>query len=234
MKEINNLIYTLEINYINNSDINISISIKLSDDGLQVKSVRVGNICITEETIKGRVLSGRFDNLDGYCGYKYDYKNGENLLNINPNISLNTAISLINKTKKQSDFLSTELILNSISRNDYRVITLDKGSLNIIKTISAVNEKSQNCSLQESVDLLKLDGEESFVEQYKKTVYKIDDKCIIEENQTVVDSNIKSQLNELANIISKTPQNYKELIKFKNQITKNTINNTINEGKCYE
>ena len=114
MKEINNLIYTLEIDYENASGARTSISVKLHDTGLKIKSVKVGDICITEETINGRVLSGRFDNSNGYCGYRYDYKNGENLLNINPNTSINTAISLINKTKQKLDFLSAELVLSSI------------------------------------------------------------------------------------------------------------------------
>ena len=99
MEKINNLIYTLEINYINNSSLDTSIAIKFYDNGLKIKSVRVGNVCVTEETINGRILSGRFDNLDEFCGYKYDYQNGENLININPNTSLDRAISLINKTK---------------------------------------------------------------------------------------------------------------------------------------
>ena len=170
MKEINNLIYALEINYTNNSQLNTSISIKLHDNGLEIKSIKVGNVCITEETLNGRIFSGRFDNSDGYCGYKYDYQNRENLLNINPNIPIDTATSLISKTKMESDFLSAKLVLSSISRDDYRVVALNKGSLNIIKTISAENEKSENCSLQESIDLLKLDGAESFVEQHKKRV----------------------------------------------------------------
>ena len=154
MKGINNLVYTLEIDYENMSGIHTSISVKLHDSGLKIKCVKVGNISITEETINGRILSGRFDNLDEYCGYKYDYQNGEHLLNINPNTCLNTAISLINKTKRGSDFLSAELVLSSISRNDYRVVNLNKGRLNIIKTISAENEKLENCSIQEIIDLL--------------------------------------------------------------------------------
>lgn len=227
MKEINNLIYTLQINYTNDSGLNTSISIKLHDNGLEVKSVKVGNICITEETINGRVLSGRIDNSEGYCGYKYDYQNGENVLNINPNISLDTAISLINKTKMESDFLSAKLILSSILRSDYRFIILNKGNLSIIKTVSAENEKSENCSLQENIDLLKLDGAESFVEQHKKRVYKIDNEFVIEESQTLVDNYIKLQLNELSDIISQNPQNYKELTELKTKVNWAGSNSSI-------
>ena len=223
MKEINNLIYTLEIQYINNSGVNSQISIKLNDNGLKTKSVKVGNICITEETINGRILSGRFDNLDEYCGYKYDYQSGENLLNINPNTSLETAIALINNTKKEPAFLSAEFVLSSILRNDYRVVTLNKGNLNIVKTISAENEKLENCSVQENIDLVKLDGEESFVEQNKKRVYKINDKYTVEENQDVVDNDIKLQLKELSDIMSQSPYNYKKLKELKIQIQNESL-----------
>lgn len=223
MKEINNLIYTLEIQYINNSGVNSQISIKLNDNGLKTKSVKVGNICITEETINGRILSGRFDNLDEYCGYKYDYQSGENLLNINPNTSLETAIALINNTKKEPAFLSAEFVLSSILRNDYRVVTLNKGNLNIVKTISAENEKLENCSVQENIYLVKLDGEESFVEQNKKRVYKINDKYTVEEYQDVVDNDIKLQLKELSDIMNQTPYNYKKLKELKIQIQNESL-----------
>lgn len=231
MKEINNLIYTLEINYINNSNIDTSIFVKIHDTGLAVKSVRIGDVCITEETINGRVLSGRLDNLDDYCGYRYDYKNGENLVNINPQIPINTAISLINMKKMESDFLSAQMVLSLISRNDYRVVTLNKGNLKIIKTMSAKNEQSEHYSLQDSVDLLKLEGEERFVEQNKQRVYKIDNKSVVVENQTLADGNIKLQLNELSNILSQNPRNYKELIQLKNQIQKNIIANLSEQEK---
>lgn len=231
MKEINNLSYALEINYTNDSGVNISISVKLHDTGMEIKAVRLGNICITEETINGRVLSGRFDNLDKYCGYKYDYQNGEVLLNINPNIPINTATALINKTKMEPDFLLAKLVLSSISRNDYRVVILKKGSLNITKTVSAENEKSEHCSLQECVELLKLDGEERFVEQNKKIVYRVGDDCFIEEAQILENSDIKSNLIELSTIINQNPQNYKELIELKSRIRKRIINNSTKEEK---
>ncbi len=231
MSEISDLIYTLEINYTNNSWSNNSITLKIYDNGLEVKSVRVGDFCIIEKTINGRILSGELKSSNEYCGYMFDYQNGETLLNLNPKVHIDTAVSLINNKKMESDFLSAKLVLSSIMRNDYRVVILNKGSLNIIKTISAINEKSEHYGLQEKVDLLKLDGDESFVEQNKKVVYQMDDKCVVEENATLVDSNIKSQLNELSYILNQNPQNYKELIKFKNQIKKITINNSINGEK---
>ena len=231
MEKINNLVYTLEINYINNSSLDTSIAIKFYDNGLKIKSIKIGDVCITEETIKRRVLSGRFDNSDFYCGYRYDYQNGENLLNINPDISIDTAISLISNTKMKHDFLSAELVISSILRNDYRVLALNEGCLNIIKTVYAENEKSKHYTLQECISLLKLDGEEMFVEKDKKKIYKIDDNCLVEENETVLDSDIKSQLNELSYIISQNPHSYKDLIKLKNQILENSINNTISSEK---
>lgn len=228
MNEINNLTYTLEINYTNGAGTSVSISVKFCDNGLEVKTVRLGNVCISEETINGRVLSGRLDDLNGFCGYRYDYQNGEGLLNINPDIPLNDAILLINKAKMGTDYLSAKMVLSSISRNDYRVVTLNKGNLHTTKTVSAENEKSEQYILQEDVDLLKLDGEESFAQQRKKITYKTADGCETEDAQTIVDGCTRLQFAELAEIASESPQNYKELIEYKNQIQKSY---TINEEK---
>ena len=217
MNTINNLSYTLEINFVNKSGLDSTISIKFQDNGLKVKTVKIGNICITEETINGRVLSGRIDNPEGYCGYRYDYQNGENLININPNIPIETAISLINKIKSQPDFLTSELVFSSIARNDYRVVTLNEGKINIVKTVSAENENSQQCCFQEIINLSKQKDAESFVEQDKTRVYSLDGKSVE-----------GSQLSELFDVVSQNPQNYKELIQIKNQIQQIY---TINEEK---
>ena len=225
MNEINNLIYGLEINFVNKAGLDSSIFVSFSDNGLKVKSVSVRNDRITEETISGRVLSGRFDNLDDFCGYKYDYQNGENLLNINPSVPISDAVSLINKTKKESGFLVAELILSSILRGDYRVVVLDEGHLNIIKTVSAENEKSEHCSVQEIVSLSKSKGDESFVVQGKNKVYQIGDKCIVD------DSEMKSQLSELLDILYQNPKTYKELIELKKQFQENAITNSTNIEK---
>ena len=227
MKEINNLMYTLEINYMNKMGLNTKISVQFHDNGLQIRSIAIGNICVKEETINGRVLAGRFENSDGYCGYRYDYKNGENLLNINPQIPISTAVSLINKKKMDTDYMSAELVLSSLLRNDYRVVILDKGTLKITKIVSAENERFEKCSLQEIIDLLQSDGEERFVEQNKKIIYRIDDNCVVEEMQDLVNNDMKSQLNELSYIMGKTPQNYKELLELKNQINKTTMENSL-------
>ena len=231
MNEINNLIYGLEINFVSKAGLNSSIFVSFFDNGLKVKSIRIGNDSVTEETINGRVLSGRFDNLDGFCGYKYDYQNGENLLNINPNVSINDAVSLINKIKKESDFLTAELILSSMLRGDYRVVVLDEGRLNIIKTVSAENEKAEHCSVQEIVNLSKSKGEESFVVQDKSKVYQIGDKCIVDGNNAVDVSEIESQLSELLEILCQNPKNYKELIEIKKQIQEKFFTNSTNKEK---
>lgn len=217
MNAINNLSYTLEINFVNKSGLDSTVSIKFQDNGLKVKTVKIGNVCITEETINGRVLSGRIDNLDGYCGYRYDYQNGENLININPNIDINTAISLINKSKSQPDFLTSELVFSSIVRNDYRVVILNDGNLTVVKTVSAENENSEQCCFQEIINLSKQKDAESFVEQDKTRFYSLDGKSVE-----------GSQLSELSDVVSQNPQSYKELIQIKNQIQQS---HTINEEK---
>lgn len=210
MEEINNLIYSLKINFANRSGGDTSISVEIHDNGLKIKSIKLGNVCITEETINGRVLSGRIDNKEGCGGYRFDYQNGENLININPNIPIDTAISLINTSKRQSDYLTAELVLSSIARNDYRVVILDKGVLDIIKTVFAKNETGKQCCLQETLNLVKSNNDECFVEHDRKRVYMVDDKSVDE-----------SQARVLSDIISKSPQSCKELIEIKNQIQKN-------------
>ena len=227
MKEINNLIYSLEINIVTTSSANSSISVRFNDDCLKIKTIKVGDVTVTEETINERVLSGRLDDSSKHCGYRYDYQNGENLLNINPNIPIDTAISLINKSKKKPGFLTTELVLSSILRNDYRVVILTEGNIEIIKTVSAKNENSEQCSVQETINLSKSKSDESFVETAKKRIYTIDDR-MVEETQTSNDIKIKPLLRKLLDILNKQPKNCKELIETKKQIQQNHI---INEGK---
>ena len=217
MQEINNLIYKIEIKFINNSGIKSTVSMELHDNGLKVKVLKVGDVCVTEEKINGRVLSGRIDNTDGYSGYRYDYKNGENLLNINPTVPISSSTSLINSTKMKSDFISADLVLSSILRNDYRVVILNKGDLNIIKTVSSKNKGLGKCSVQERINLLKLDGEESFIEKSKKRVYKIGGK-VIDESQALSDGDIQSQINIFSQILNKNLQTNKELIELTDKI----------------
>ena len=58
MESINNLSYELLLKYINNAGLNVSICTTIYDNGLESNSIRVGDICVTEETINGRILSG--------------------------------------------------------------------------------------------------------------------------------------------------------------------------------
>jgi hypothetical protein len=201
-----------------------SILVQFNDNGLKIKIVRVGDICITEETINGRVLSGRIDTPDGYCGYRYDYRNGENLLNINPKVPINTAVSLINKHKNDKGFLAAELAFSCIARNDYNVVTLNKGNLNITKTTAAEYEQSERCYVQEIIDLSKLSSEDRFIENHRKRVYVIGDS-VFEESQIPDDSDTKSKISILLDIFNKSPRSYKELIEIKNQIIEKYIVN---------
>ena len=218
METINDLTYELKINYINNNGVNVSMSTTVNDDGLEINSVKIGNVCITEETINGRVLSGRYDENNAFCGYKYNYEknDAEYLVSINPEISINDAVTLINKVKMTPEYLSTRMVFSSILRDDYRVFAIKKGNLNIIKTISAENEKSEKCVYQEIIDLTKTDDTSGFVEVNKKQIYKIDDKCIIENGQQS-NSKIKLKLKKLLEIIKQNPNNHKKLISAKEE-----------------
>lgn len=219
METINDLTYELKINYINNNGLNVSMSTTVNDDGLEINSVKIGNVCITEETINGRVLSGRYDENNAFCGYKYNYEknDAEYLVSINPEISINDAVTLINKVKMSPEYLSTRMVFSSILRDDYRVFAIKQGNLNIIKTISAENEKSEKCAYQEIIDLTKTDDTSGFVEVNKKQIYKIDDKCIVENDQQS-NSKIKLKLKKLLEIIKQNPNNYKKLISAKEEV----------------
>ena len=219
MKEINNLTYGVQIGYVNKLGEDVAIAVEMHDNGLVINSVQIGSVCVTEETIGGRVLSGRFENEEGFCGYRYDYENfGEELFNINPDVPLNTAISLINKTKMGSSVMSAKMILSSILRNDYRVVSFPEGSLNITKTISAENETAENCCFQENIVLSKQRGEDSCVEEYKETIYKVGDKVVTEEAQISDDNNANQTFADLIKIYNQNPKNYKELSSLKNQV----------------
>ena len=220
MKLINNLIYKLQIKYKNNSGLDVVINKRMGEDGLEKTSVRVGDLCVTEETIKGRILSGRFDNSETFCGYRFNYDKGEDeyLVNINQDIPLETAISLINKTKMKSDFLSAKIIDATITRSDYRISTFRKGDLRVTRIITAENENIEKCTFRETILLSALEGEEFFLEKHKERIYKIGDS-VFEEN--------RSQLQELVDIVSRSPANYNDLIEYKNQLLYNLSTNEL-------
>ena len=72
MKTMDNLIYTIQADYINNFGENVSICKKIYSSGLELNSVQVEDTCITEKTINGRILSGKLTNNKFCCGYRYD------------------------------------------------------------------------------------------------------------------------------------------------------------------
>jgi hypothetical protein len=229
MKEINDLIYKLEINYINNLGLDTYILFQLDDNGLRTKSVKVGNDSFTTTFIKGQVHSANFVRGDKHGGWEYDCESGKFLpAPKDSNISVEDANTEIKKIKWS--LTAEDFILNPILKNDYNIVALDGGEIKLVKTVSAKNENLENCSLQEKINLLKSSSEESFVETSKKRVYTIGAKCIVEESKAV-DSDIKSQLNELSYIISQHPQNYNELIKLKNQIQENVVTSSTSEEK---
>ena len=211
METINNLTYNLKINYVNDLGENILIDIKINDDGLETKSFQVGDVCVTEETISGRVLSGCLSNQKSYCGYKYNYeRNDENyLVGTNPDVSISEAVSLINATKMDTRFLASRMVLSSIMRDDYRIFPVKQGNINVIKTIAAENEKNIQYFLQESLILSKSGREVCFKEIDKKRIYKKANRDL------KTDDIMFMALDELLN---KNINNYKELIETKNKI----------------
>lgn len=223
MQEINNVEYCIQVDYINDSKSNVSVCKKLKDNGIEFNSIKVGDVCLEEETIKGRVLSGKLYNKDGCCGYKYNYENktSDYLVNINENIPLDNAISLINKTKMKGDFLNAKMFFNLILRKDYKTISLQNKNINIIKSISAVNDSSDNYFYQEKTFISNFQ-DESFLEGKNEKTFKINGVDIVEKfsynNQNeYVDldksSNVvKQKMKQLLEIVEQNPKNYKELM----------------------
>ena len=230
MENINDVIYEIQINYINNSNKDVSIYKRIQSNGLQTNIIQVDDIKITEETINGRVLSGRYDENGYYCGYRYDYASGEKLININEETPINDAVTLISKIKMKTDFLSASMALSVILRNDYKVVVLDQGSIDITKVISAIDEKGESCSFQENITISKIEDEEIFKEQHKKRIYKINGDCVVDkfeynnsDEPKEINSDmktgqsdefrneIKTHLRELVEVVNQSPKNLTEL-----------------------
>lgn len=220
MEKINNLTYSLRVDYINDAGVNVSICRKINDNGLELNLVQVGNTRVCKETINGRILSGRYDDENSFCGFRYNYnrKDHEYLVNINESISLDAAINLINKTKMSPNFLSAKMVFTSLLNNNFRVSILSKGNLKVTKTASAENEYGEKCFLQERTYLSKLEGEECFIATSKETICKIDNDCVILDASAEYDK--QRHIKELNEIIDQNPHNYKELKNAKKTIEK--------------
>lgn len=221
METLNNLTFLIQVDFINDFGHSVTISRKIQDNGLETNTIQIDDILISEETIKGRVLSGTFESKDCFCGYKYDYENslGELLLNLNENIPLNTAINLINKTKSSPEFWNAKLVLSALMKKDYKVFALKRGNIDLTKSASAENESSQNCTYTEFLHLSKQGDEENFSEKGKEVTYEIDDKFISENDSNKKEcESLKSKLKELVEIASQNPNDYKDLIQMKNLI----------------
>lgn len=218
MQEINNLVYFIQINYVNESGLNVSICRKMDDEGLEMNSIQVGDVCVSEETINGRILSGRYDSSKSSCGYKYNYEkqDDEYLVSINKDISLNEAVNLINKTKMSSAFLNAKMVFNSILRQDYRVVVIDKANMVVTKTIVA-----GKYLFQERVALSKLQGEEFFSEKYKESIYQINGKNVTTNKE------IRLQFKELVDIVNQNPNTYKDLLSLKAKDYKLVLSSNI-------
>ena len=236
MENIKDVAYEIKINYVNSSGDNVSACKRMQSDGYQLYSIQVGDICVTEETIDGRILGGRYEDKGFYCGYRYDYKDGEMLININDDVLINDAVSLIDKTKRRQEFLSVSMALSVLLRNNYRVVVLDKGSIDIKKTVSSVNDKNESCSFQENITISRVEGDETFKEQHKEHIYKINNDCVVDKfiyddksdkpkilNNDLISGqseefrkDVKSQLRELVDVIKQSPKNYSELSKLVN------------------
>ena len=214
MQTKNNLSYEIKINYKNNLGLDVEIYAKISKTGLEEKTIQVGDTRITEETTKGRVLSGRYDKNDITCGYRYDKyeeNNSEEIFNINENIPLNTAVDLIEKIKKQKDFSLAKHVLIAIMHNDYNSCWLEKiDNLHITKTILSKDNNKGEYSFQEILNLAK-SKDDKFIEISKNQICKIDDKPFKLDNE-VDRSEDNNKLKMIGNLLKKKITCYEDLI----------------------
>ena len=91
---MSNLIYSVQVEFIDDSGEKVSVIRTMYDTGLEVNSTQIGDLCVKEETINGRVLSGSYRNSELECGYRYNYEcNDENyLVCTNSGVSLNKSV----------------------------------------------------------------------------------------------------------------------------------------------
>lgn len=221
METINNLIYDIQIDFINDSGKNVTISKRIQDNGLEIISFQVGDVLVTEETINGRVLSGRFEDRDSCCGYRYDYsKNSSDyLVTTNNAFSLGDTVNLINKAKMTSDFLNAKMVFTTLTKADYKLFSLKKGHIDLTKSISASDENHKINTYSEFIHLLKEEGNEYCQEESVERSYEIGDEFVSENstNQKKCED-FKTKMKGLLEIFRENPNNYKNLIKAKETV----------------
>ena len=215
---MNELTFELKLNYVNENGEKVSISRKVCEDGLEISRVQVGDVCITEETICGRVLSGRIDGVENPGGYRYNYGvgAGELLENLNKEVPIGTAVNQINKTKMTREFLSAKMFFISISRDDYRVYQENKGDLEMVKIVTSKSEDLKEYCFQERTFISKAQGGKSFVEKGKERSLKIDGDYVLLGAQETRNEPYNEELEKLMEISRNSPHDYKDLLTLKN------------------
>ena len=221
METIKNLSYEVKINYIDDSGENVFINKKIFDNGLDIETTQVGDIAITEEKIKGRILSGLYEDKKINCGFRYNYDGDEDtyLVGTNRRFSVNDSANLINKTKMSHDFVNAMAVLYVVMRNECKIFSVNDGDIFVEKLISAENEKAEQCSVKENIKLSKLKNENGFYEAFHENVYSMGDETVVENKKE--NSELKQKLNQLVEILNKKPNNYYKLIEAKESVQPN-------------
>ena len=228
MKTIDKLSYKIVVQYKTSTNTPITVSKSMDDLGYETNSIQIGDVCVTDKTIQGRVLSGTLNSSGTVCGYIYNYSknNDEYLTCINPNIPIDIATSLINKTKMTEDFIKARMVLISIMRQDNNIYALPSNTAKVTKTVSAIDEHNQQHVYKEQISLTKHKGTDTFVEKRKVRTYKVGKKSVT-ENHTLTntttstlkaDDTIKNEVLALLDICNSNPQNYRELLHSKKSI----------------
>ena len=219
MKE---LTYIIQIDYINDFNEKVSVSRTIYDTGLVVNSISVNNICVVEETINRRILSGSYISEELECGYRYNYDavtSDEYLFTINKELSLNETVNLINKTKMKQEFGLSMMIFNMVLRKDYKVITLKESNIKVSRKVCASDDGVDVYEYEEILDLTKRD-EQQFDESIKRIVCKLNDNVLIDEmhecDEEIYMNDMK--FNVLKEALDQNFRTYRDLLNFLNQV----------------
>ena len=230
---LNNIEYEINVEYIDKTGKNISISHKMNDQGSEIKTIKIEDQTLTEETLNGRRVSASFNSKDEKCGFRFNYEEEDPdkyLVSLTKDKTPEQAADIIShKTSVGSVFNEPRYILSPIQEGSLKIVMLESGEINVTRTVSAQNENSDNYLYKECVCLSKTNPEEECVEKSKASLYQINDIKVEEavNIQTVETeqnnegntegmsleeiSDIKSKLDCLVKVAMANPKGYKKL-----------------------
>lgn len=216
------LTYSIQVDFINDFGEAVSVGRVIYDTGLERNYICVNNICVVEETINGRVLSGSYISKELECGYRYNYDADtvdDYLVTTNKELSLNDTVNLINKTKMKQEFGLSMMIFNMVLRKDYKVITLKESDIKVSRKVSMCDDCLDVYEYEEILHLDKREDQQ-FEESKKRIVCRLNDAVEIDETYECNEEGYMKDMkfNGLKEIVGKNFRTYRDLLNFLNQV----------------